>query len=365
MKAPPIPLDDLKRMEAIPLARQGLGPVQLQSSLHETIWGGETLRDVIGKPVPFGATVGESWETALDAVASNAPYAGQTLEQLVQTYGVDFIGARAVAIFGLRFPLLTKFIDAHADLSVQAHPNDQYASAHEGGKLGKTECWYILHAEPGALVVYGLKHAVTAEDVRRAVEETRLDELLNTFEVRAGDVIFVPAGMVHAIGAGIVLYELQEYSDVTYRLYDYGRLQANGKPRELHLEQALDVMRFEPPQYERVAPVELEATPAYRRRALAGCRYFVEEELRLHGEAQGATSPSSCQILTILGGACEVRSAFGDVSLSLGDTAVLPASLGAYSFIGTDARLVRSYVPEADDATLRAWRASQPFPVED
>src|SRR5689334_1979526 len=110
MLALPTPLDDLKRMEAMPMARRGLGPVQLQSSLHETIWGGETLRDVIGKSVPTGATIGESWETALDAVATNAPYTGQTLEQLTQTYGVDFIGARAASIFGLRFPLLTKFI---------------------------------------------------------------------------------------------------------------------------------------------------------------------------------------------------------------------------------------------------------------
>lgn len=347
------------------MASERLGPVQLKSSLHETIWGGELLREVSGKPVPLGATVGESWETALDAVASNQLYAGQTLEQLVHAYGVDFIGTRAATIFGLRFPLLTKFIDARADLSVQVHPGDVYANEHEGGKLGKTECWYILHAEPGARVVYGLKRAASVEDVRRAVEEIRLDELLNTFEVRSGDVIFVPAGTVHAICAGIVLYELQEYSDVTYRLYDYGRLQANGRPRELHLEQGLDVMRYEPPRFERVTPLEVEATPAYGRRVLVGSHYFVEEELHLNGAVSATTLASSCQILTILSGMCVVGSESGDVTLALGETAVLPASLGEYSLVGTGARLIRSYIPEADDTNLQAWRAHQPFPVED
>ncbi len=349
----------------MPLARQGLGPVQLQSSLHETIWGGEMLRDLSGKPVPLGATVGESWETALDAVATNEPYAGQTLEQLVQAFGIEFIGTRAAAIFGLRFPLLAKFIDARADLSVQVHPDDSYASAREGGKLGKTECWYILHAEPGARVIYGLKRPATVEEVRRAVAETRLDELLNEFVVRAGDVIFVPAGTVHAICSGVVLYELQEYSDVTYRLYDYGRLQANGQPRELHLERALDVMRYEPPRFERVAPLVIEDTPALRHRVLVGCRYFVEEELYLSGEVPGATLPSSCQILTVLGGTCTVRSGDGEITLPLGGTGVLPATLGEYTLVGSDIRLVRSYVPEADDEGLRAWRAYQPFPAEE
>jgi mannose-6-phosphate isomerase len=323
------------------------------------------LREVSGKPVPPGATVGESWETALDAVAINAPYTGQTLEQLVQAFGVEFIGIRAAAIFGMRFPLLAKFIDARAELSVQVHPGDAYASEHEGGKLGKTECWYILHAEPGARVVYGLKRKAIVEEVRRAVEETRLDELLNTFEVHAGDVIFVPAGTVHAICSGIVLYELQEYSDVTYRLYDYGRLQVNGQPRELHLKRGLDVMRYEPPRFERVAPLVIEEAPAYRRSVLVGCHYFLEEELLLNGDMSDATPSGSCQILSVLGGVCTVRSEHGEITLPLGGTAVLPASLGEYTLVGTNARLVRSYVPEADDEALRAWRAHQRFPIED
>lgn len=323
------------------------------------------LREVSGKPIPPGATVGESWETALDAVASNEPYAGQTLQQLVQAYGVDLIGTRAVEIFGMRFPLLTKYIDARAQLSVQVHPDDAYAGAHEGGKLGKTECWYILHAEPGARVVYGLRRRASADEVRRAVAETRLDGLLNDFEVHAGDVIFVPAGTVHAICAGVVLYELQEYSDITYRLYDYGRIQANGRPRELHLEQALAVMTYEPPRFERVVPLVTDEAESGSRRVLVGSRYFVEEELRIGGTVADATRPSSCQILSVLNGACSVRSEHGEVMLPLGGTAVLPASLGAYSLAGEGARLVRSYVPEADDESLRAWWAHQSFPIED
>src|SRR6185437_13892439 len=287
-----------------------LGPIQLRASLHETIWGGENLRALVGKDVPPGKRIGESWETALDAVATNLPYAGQTLGALTERYGVALIGSRAQAVFGSRFPLLTKFLDAQAQLSVQVHPNDEYAAAHEGGKLGKTETWYILHAEPSAQVVYGLSHEATEDEVRRAIATNALEAMLHGVTVQPGDVIFVPAGTVHAIGAGVALYELQEYSDITYRLYGYGRLQADGRPRELHVEQGLAVMRYTPQTLERVAPLALGA-----RRVLVGCRYFMLEELTLTGELAGAVHPNTCQIVTALSGRCELVSAAGNVTL--------------------------------------------------
>ena len=340
-----------------------LGPIQLRASLHETIWGGEKLRALAGKDVPPGKRIGESWETALDAIASNPPYADQTLGALTERYGVDLIGARAEAVFGLRFPLLTKFLDAQAKLSVQVHPNDAYAAAHEGGKLGKTEVWYILHAEPGAQVVYGLRQATTRDEVRRAIAANTLEDLLHTVEVKPGDVIFVPAGTVHAICDGVALYELQEYSDITYRLYDYGRLQPDGHPRDLHIEQGLAVMRYTPQTLERVTPLERDG-----RRVLVGCRYFVLEETTLTRARAGVTLPTSCQIVTVLSGRCEIASDAGSVTLAQGETAVLPATMGAHTFIGgsDDAtRLLRAWVPEPDDADLAAWRAAQSFPLED
>jgi len=334
-----------------------LGPLKLRASLHETIWGGRRLATLAGKTLPPDALIGESWETANDAVVETPPFARHTLAELVLRYGPALIGTRAVEIYGRRFPLLTKFIDAQQWLSVQVHPEDDYAAAHEGGKLGKTETWYILHAEPGSQIVYGFTRAVTRDEVRRAIAETQLESLLNTVEVRAGDVVFVPAGTVHAIGAGVALYELQEYSDVTYRLYDYGRLQANGQPRELHVDRALDVLRTEPPTTVQLTPQPTEPLGANgTQRTLVACPYFVEEELRLDGEAQLTVAPTSCQILTLLDGACEVAGSVGEaITLAHGDTAVLPATLGAAtlrSLHASGARLILSYVPTADDPAL-------------
>ena len=220
----------------------GLHPIHLRASLHETIWGGQNLPRFAGKTVPPGAQIGESWETEVGNRAINPPYQDRSLADLVDDLGEALLGTQALAVFGPRFPLLAKFIDAQDKLSVQVHPADEYAQQHEGGKLGKTEAWYILHADPGAVLIHGLRRTITSEQVRQAIANVTLDSLLHEEPVQTGDVVFVPAGTVHAINAGIILYELQEYSDVTYRLYDYGRLTAEGKPRELHVEKALDVM---------------------------------------------------------------------------------------------------------------------------
>lgn len=350
-------MTDTETTTESPFPQPPLGPLKLRASLHETIWGGRRLATLAGKTLPPDALIGESWETANDAIVETPPFARHTLAELVARYGPALTGTRAVAIYGRRFPLLTKFIDAQQWLSVQVHPEDDYAAAHEGGKLGKTETWYILHAEPGAQIVYGFNRAVTRDEVRQAIAETQLEALLNTVEVYAGDVVFVPAGTVHAIGAGVALYELQEYSDVTYRLYDYGRLQANGQPRELHVDRALDVLRPEPPTTVQLIPRPTELLGAHSaRRTLVACPYFVEEELRLHGEVQLAVAPTSCQIVTLLEGACEVVGSVGEqVTLAHGDTVVLPAVLGAAtvrSLHASGARLIRSYVPAEDDPAL-------------
>ncbi|HEV2237425.1 MAG TPA: type I phosphomannose isomerase catalytic subunit [Ktedonobacterales bacterium] len=336
-------------------------PIKLRAGLHQTIWGGDNLARVAGKDVAPGAQVGESWETADDNVVASGPLAGATLAALVEAQGAALIGERAQAIFGRRFPLLAKFIDAHNDLSVQVHPDDDYARAREGGKLGKTEAWYVLDVQPGAKLVYGWRTATTAAAVRAAIASERLEDLLDSFEAHPGDVIFVPAGTVHAIGAGITLYELQEYSDVTYRLYDYGRRQADGSRRELHVDRALDVLRYSAADPHTVRPVLApNTTAAAERRLLVGCPYFVLEEIILHGTIHGATAPASCEIVTVLGGQCAVGTPAGlAIPLSLGETAVLPAALGAYTLQGDHARLLRAYVPLTDDAPLALWRAGQ------
>ena len=335
-------------------------PVRLEASLHETIWGGRKLERDEWKQLPAGdVAIGEAWETEISTLVQNGPYAGKTLSTLVDEWGQLLLGEQAMAIFGSRFPLLAKFIDANANLSVQVHPEDAYAALHEGGKLGKTEFWYILAAEPGAKIVYGFRRDTHREAVQQAIEQGTLEELLHEEPVFAGDIVFVPAGTVHAICCGVLLYELQEYSDVTYRMYDYGRLTASGKLRELHVEQSLAVSHYTAASHVKAKPVVLAGGSGYEERCLVACRYFVTRELLLKEGAsvQRATS-GSCIILSSLG--AEVRVRYGhefaqSESFTRGQTMIIPAALGAYHIEGSGA-LLFSYVPAANDNALVAWQ---------
>ncbi len=348
-----------------------LHPIRLEASLHATIWGGQRLHNDGWKRVPTQeAQIGEAWETEISTVAQNGLYAGKTLGALVEELGTALLGEQVVAIFGQRFPLLAKFVDAHASLSVQVHPDDAFAAQFEGGKLGKTEFWYILAAEPGATIVHGFKQTTSSAQVRRAIEEVALEELLHEEEVTAGDIVFVPAGTVHAIGGGILLYELQEYSDITYRIYDYGRLTAAGTPRELHIERSLTVSRYSVSPHIKAKPVQLSGGESYSERCLAACRYFVAREILLGGNAglpafmPGQTA-QSCIILSSLG--AELQVGYGDnlecvETLARGQTMVLPARLGAYCLAGSG-KLMLSYVPTTDDEAWCLWEAQNNGPA--
>ncbi len=332
-------------------------PLLLASSLHETIWGGRKLEQAGWKSLPHGdVLVGESWETEVSTPVQNGVYAGKTLGEVVEILGADLLGTDAIAVFGKRFPLLAKFIDARTKLSVQVHPEDEYASLHEGGKPGKTECWYILDTEPGASIVHGFRAPSTRAEVQQAIADVRLETLLHEEPVAPGDVIFVPAGTVHAIGGGVLLYELQEYSDITYRLYDYGRLDTLGRPRELHIERSLDVTHYQPSAQIKTRAVTLAETAEYTERCLVASRYFVVREfaLRTHLEAQ---TQGSCVILTSLG--ADLTLSYGHnmaekTRLTRGQTMVLPASLGSYRLEGTGTFL-SSYVPAQHDPAWQQW----------
>src|SRR5581483_10519481 len=286
-------------------------PIRLEASLHETIWGGRRLERGQWKQLPQEeVAIGEAWETEGSTLVQNGAYAGKTLGEVVEASGSAFLGEQAIAIFGPRFPLLAKFIDANAQLSVQVHPDDDYAARHEGGKLGKTEFWYILEAEPGAKIIHGFNTPTSRAAVHAAIHNVTLDQLLHEETVQAGDVIFVPAGTVHAIGSGVMLYELQQYSDITYRMYDYGRLTASGQPRELHIERSLDVAHYCVSPRVKVQPVALAGGPGYEDRCLIACRYFVTRELLLKDHAcitssMAHNSNASCIILASLG--AEIR----------------------------------------------------------
>ncbi|MEO8973305.1 MAG: type I phosphomannose isomerase catalytic subunit [Ktedonobacteraceae bacterium] len=342
-----------------------LYPVRLEASLHETIWGGRRFERDGWKALPPSIAIGEAWETEISTIVQNGPYTGKTLGALVDELGVALLGVQSIAIFGNRFPLLAKFIDANAKLSVQVHPDDTYASHYENGKLGKTEFWYILAAEPGATIVHGFKAPTTRIKVQNAIERRTLEDLLHEEFVHAGDVIFVPAGTVHAIGSGVMLYELQEYSDITYRMYDYGRLTTSGTPRELHIERSLDVSQYDTSARIKFTPTLLASGKGYDERCLVACPYFVTREItfkdthNLYGYMKCKTS-GSCIILTSLGASSIIR--FGhslkeSEQLSSGQTMILPADLGNYCIEGSGT-LLFSYVPSPDDEAWQMWKTA-------
>lgn len=212
-------------------------PLFLKGVLQDKIWGGTKLRDEFGYDIP-SETTGELWAISAHpngpATVKNGQYAGKTLLELWDEHR-ELFGDQE----GDVFPLLTKIIDAQQDLSVQVHPGDGYALQHEG-ELGKSECWYVLDAEPGAEIVFG-HNAESIADFRQYIEDERWDELLRTIKVQAGDFFYVPSGTVHAIGSGLMVLETQQSSDTTYRLYDYNRRDDEGNLRDLHIEQAIDV----------------------------------------------------------------------------------------------------------------------------
>jgi mannose-6-phosphate isomerase len=342
---------------------QKLYPFKLKESFHATIWGGQRLGLHGWKRLTTpNVAIGESWETEIQNVVLSGPYQGKTLGNLVDELGGELLGEQAIAVFGKRFPLLAKFIDANAKLSVQVHPDDRYAAENEDGQLGKTEFWYILAADPGSTIIHGFKTPTSSTEVRKAIEGETLEDLLNKVPVAAGDVIFVPAGTVHAIGSGVLLFELQEYSDITYRMYDYGRLTAAGVPRELHVKKSLEVAHYCVSPRVKAQPVLLAKEDGYEDRCLIACQYFVTREITfkqrngLYGQMKGTTG-GSCIIITALDGAVQVgygKALASSEKLMRGQTMVLPAELGNYCLEG-EGILLFSYVPMQEDEAWMAW----------
>ena len=221
-------------------------PLVFKPIYHEKIWGGRRLRNALGRQdASEDAAIGESWEITArddnDSVVATGALAGRTLNSIWKTRPQDLLGAASAPE---RFPLLVKLIDADQDLSVQVHPDDAYAATH-ANDLGKAEAWVVIRAEPGAKIQRGLKPGISREDFRRALDEKKLIDCLHFIDAKPGMVLAQPSGCVHAIGSGVLLAEIQQNSDVTYRVYDYDRLGLDGKPRALHVEDALNVIGFD------------------------------------------------------------------------------------------------------------------------
>jgi mannose-6-phosphate isomerase len=234
-----------------------LYPLKFQPRFIEKIWGGRKLETVLGKPLPPGRNVGESWELYdfppgvcddsgrwVSAQIANGPLAGRTLHELVEEYGEQLLGNVAAIGPQRQFPILIKFLDAREDLSVQVHPDAAYAAANEGAHL-KTEAWYVLEADAGARIYKGLRSGTTRDSFERAIGQGNCEDCLTAIPSKAGECYFLPSGTVHALGAGILVAEVQTPSDTTFRVYDFNRIDAStGKPRTLHVAQALDCIDF-------------------------------------------------------------------------------------------------------------------------
>ena len=318
-------------------------PMKLIAPLKDYLWGGTRLRDEYGKETQM-AKVAESWELACHrdgmSVIANGAAAGQPLADWIAAEGVGVLGTKAVRF--PYFPLLIKLIDAHDNLSVQVHPNDDYALRVEG-EYGKTEMWYVMDAAPGAELLYGFQHEITKAEFRRHIEESTLLDVVRHVPVQKGDVFFIPAGTLHAIGKGILICEIQQNSNTTYRVYDYGRIGTDGKQRELHIEEALDVTCLAPAAQYTAVGTEASICTGAKSRLLAACDYFTVYHLVIDGACVLPVGDDSFQCLTLLSGNLTLRTDTDALSLQKGESVFLPAGMGACRLTGT-AELILSKI---------------------
>ncbi|PUA40673.1 mannose-6-phosphate isomerase [Paenibacillus elgii] len=317
-------------------------PLQCKPEFKERVWGGRALEQ-FGLELPEGK-IGEGWMIGDHpngtTTVANGELAGMGLDQIREQYGSEFFGSKGFSEKNGRFPLLIKLLDCQDDLSVQVHPNDHYERLPQG-ELGKTEMWYILDAKPGAKIIYGLKDGVTREQLAEAIEQNRILDCLNEVTAEAGDSFYIPAGTVHALGAGVLVAEIQQNSDSTYRLYDYDRLGLDGKPRELHIEDSLNVIAYEN-SGATYMKTNLNASGEWL--TLARSPFFVTEKGRVEGNWPLQTSPESFVIHIICEGTGSIRWADGELNVKPGECYLLPASLGSYSLEGS-MTVLRSYLP--------------------
>lgn len=318
---------------------------KLTPAFKDYLWGGTKLREVYGKPCDFDK-VAESWELSThpagESRVDGGEYNGLTLSQYFQQVP-QALGKNAAAFES--FPVLIKLIDAKDPLSIQVHPSDEYALRVEG-EYGKTEMWVIVDCEPGAFLYFGVNRLVSKEEFRQRIEDNTVLEVLNKVEVHPGDVFFIQAGTIHAIGAGILICEIQQNSNCTYRVYDYDRRGADGRPRELHIEKALDVCRLEPSDTaSRLGEVKALAGGTVQQ--LGACKYFSTEKLIVEEALTLEVGEDSFVSLLATEGSGWVEGPENKLAFRAGDSLLVPAGAGRVRVKGR-AVLVKTTVPAQD-----------------
>ena len=309
-------------------------PFKLKPVGKDSLWGGHRLKDDYGKEIDI-TPLAESWECSThpagESLVDSGPFKGQKLIDVL-TNNPKFIGSHP-KIVNNQIPVLVKFIDAAKDLSIQVHPTDEYAYEHENGSLGKTEMWYIVDASKDASIIYGFHHKVTKNQIRKSIENGTLEKYMNKVNVKAGEVYFIPSGTVHAICKGCLIVEVQESSDLTYRLYDYNRVDKFGNLRELHIDKALDVAILEPDDKPRQKINVFKFRQGRATQFLARCKYFQVDRIIINTErvkelAFFKTGSSTFQILLCYHGCGTILDTKTNNSLTLfkGDCIFVPAN---------------------------------------
>lgn len=325
-------------------------PLRFGDLFMERVWGGSGLERVLDKSLPPGKRIGESWEVSdqpgATSVVCNGAYAGMGLDALRERFPEELLGPRGLAMGRGRLPLLIKFLDCQDRLSAQVHPDDAYAAANEGGSLGKTEMWYVVAASPGAVLWCGLKPGIDRPALERAITEGRVPETLAEVPVSAGDCFFIPAGTVHALGDGLIICEIQQNSDVTYRFYDWDRVGLDGRPRELHVEKSLDVIEYGASRDPRCAVQETNVPGATVTR-LVTCPEFAAEKVTVTGRLDSDTGRTSFHTLSAVMGEGHVRVGDGAPEpLRRGQSLLIPSAAGGYDIESAgDLTVLRAFVP--------------------
>ncbi|WP_076549396.1 type I phosphomannose isomerase catalytic subunit [Maribacter ulvicola] len=314
-------------------------PLKFKPILKERLWGGTKLKEVFGKPIESDIT-GESWELSTVkgdiSIVANGSLEGRSLQDLIDSNAEELLGKSVVERFGKEFPILIKFIDAKQDLSIQLHPNDALAKERHNS-FGKTEMWYIMDADPKAELIVGFNKDVTKEEYAESVANDTLLDLLNYEEVKEGDTFFINTGKIHAIGAGVMLAEIQQTSDVTYRVFDFNRKDKDGNLRELHTDLALDAVDYEKKDDFKVA----YGHDKNKVNTMVDCPYFKTNFIELTENLDVDTAQrDSFTIFMCVGGEAKINTAEGEVSIKSGETALLPASTQKISLQSIGAKLL-------------------------
>ncbi|HYH02947.1 MAG TPA: type I phosphomannose isomerase catalytic subunit [Bacillota bacterium] len=312
-------------------------PLKFQPIYKDYLWGGRNLVQ-LGKVLPPEGIVAESWEVSGHpeglSMVTNGEYAGTNLCDLINQYPQEILGTAVHLKYGQKFPLLVKLIDANQKLSVQVHPDDAYALNKEN-EFGKHEIWYIISAHPGARIIYGFAPRITQEDFARRIEAADVESALQYLEVAPGDVIDIPPGVVHALGEGIVLAEIQQNSNATYRVYDYDRVDATGQKRPLHVEKALQVIDFTPEKRGKVVcGVPEKLSDMSVKTPLTTNFHFAVDHYQINDPVSETAAGDRFYIYTVLEGEGSIRWQDTELPVRRGESVLIPALLGTYQLTG-------------------------------